>query len=139
MLLHRADPLGCNFNPRSHEGSDSVGSRSVPNTAFISIHAPTRGATEVVERIETPVHISIHAPTRGATNADLNMRSSKQKFQSTLPRGERQLSTNFTIYGYTYFNPRSHEGSDENANANKSNIEISIHAPTRGATGEIQR
>ena len=32
------------------------------------------------------------------------------------------------------FNPRSHEGSDEKANAERTEVEISIHAPTRGAT-----
>ena len=78
---------------------------------IISIHAPTRGATTDSSKAVGADIISIHAPTRGATiafsvfsvplrnfnprshegsdNADLNMRSSKQKFQSTLPRGER--------------------------------------------------
>ena len=79
------------FNPRSHKGSDGVkGGKSAKNTDFnprshkgsdlkvardtgilkISIHAPTRGATEskVVKAPKT--QISIHAPTRGATVSD---------------------------------------------------------------------
>ena len=33
----------------------------------ISIHAPTRGATGLVNKVERMKRISIHAPTRGAT------------------------------------------------------------------------
>ena len=33
----------------------------------ISIHAPTRGATEVLAKLRELQDISIHAPTRGAT------------------------------------------------------------------------
>ncbi len=107
--------MGCglkiqNFNPRSHERSDGlIGARSLLN--IISIHAPTRGATvrgfifiwiiafqstlPREERRFLPVKevisvlISIHAPTRGAT--------------IFLTMSEPNL----------YFNPRSHERSDE--------------------------
>ena len=81
-----------------------------------------------------------------------------EKFQSTLPRGERQSSPEVTeremeisihaptggatrsgkqIYHHaTDFNPRSHGGSDEDlAEYIAKPIEISIHAPTGGATG----
>ena len=77
-----------NFNPRSHEGSDYY--RPIPgNEIDISIHAPTRGATEEHKSMfaklkdfnprshegsdgsqldwEYESAISIHAPTRGAT------------------------------------------------------------------------
>ena len=102
-------PIG-DFNPRSHEGSDTVycsGSRN----GYISIHAPTRGAT-------ISFHISLIPVI----------------FQSTLPRGERQeqvfVNHVFTLISihaptrgatslcksfqnsYPNFNPRSHEGSD---------------------------
>ena len=82
-MLHR------NFNPRSHERSDSSGispcvyrstfqstlpreerqrlDRLVFSVRLISIHAPTRGATDVSERVIKLLIISIHAPTRGAT------------------------------------------------------------------------
>ena len=57
-------------------------------------------------------YISIHAPTRGATYKRLQ------------------------LYFYKlYFNPRSHERSDENENGDIVwGTKISIHAPTRGAT-----
>ena len=78
-----------NFNPRSREGSDIIFFRSDPARIDISIHAPARGATP-----------------------NPNNQTSDGKFQSTLPRGERQIS-----------NPFARQLS-----------EISIHAPARGAT-----
>ena len=147
----------------------------------ISIHAPTRGAT-ISGRlcVDVWLGISIHAPTRGATKLPhlikvnhkfqstlpqgerrqaashlrkttsyFNPRSHKGSdiirtgraqrsmiFQSTLPQGERQRrSLSFRWTGY--FNPRSHKGSDEDSGARRIlTAGISIHAPTRGATGK---
>ena len=54
------------FNPRSHERSDK---KSVDDGDMmsISIHAPTRGATDITIKWCGIEVISIHAPTRGAT------------------------------------------------------------------------
>ena len=101
------------------------------------------------------IRISIHAPTRGATHTggfqysnstDFNPRSHtgsdvdafykvavKDEFQSTLPHGERPLSRSIMRL-VTYFNPRSHTGSDFMAGYLAGDVDISIHAPTRGAT-----
>ena len=38
--------LNMYFNPRSHEGSDNSGGVTYTKNLGISIHAPTRGATE---------------------------------------------------------------------------------------------
>ena len=35
--------------------------------ARVSIHAPTRGATQQAAQASLELHVSIHAPTRGAT------------------------------------------------------------------------
>ena len=100
------------FNPRSHEGSDSELQQLSFYVDTISIHAPTRGATYNGDGSVTKWRISIHAPTRGATRwkypyhyhgGYFNPRSHegsdvgveidcwlKGRFQSTLPRGERQ-------------------------------------------------
>ena len=37
------------------------------------------------------------------------------------------------------FNPRSHKGSDESEFEKSVDLEISIHAPTRGATGVFKK
>ena len=100
----------CNFNPRSHEGSDVVVINGFSVNQVISIHAPTRGATSRSEDV---------ALTAG--------------FQSTLPRGERPFTT-FSNCLIVNFNPRSHEGSDFHDRSCSRYSGISIHAPTRGAT-----
>ena len=55
------------------------------------------------------------------------------EFQSTLPREERQYIHSLLIL-LTYFNPRSHERSDVLLHVLSYVFDISIHAPTRGAT-----
>ena len=61
------------------------------------------------------------------------MAASKQPFQSTLPRGERQH--HFTpVPAGLCFNPRSREGSDQTAIGHRRYRCVSIHAPARGAT-----
>jgi len=54
------------FNPCTHAGCNLTGQDSA-NANKISIHAPTRGATEPVKPGDILKYISIHAPTRGAT------------------------------------------------------------------------
>ena len=99
----------------------------------ISIHAPTRGATEkgknrkqasqfqsTLPREERPYNkylskiniiISIHAPTRGATKQNDRIRESYDNFN---PRShERSDTTNPCSFKcLPDFNPRSHERSD---------------------------
>ena len=58
-------------------------------------------------------------------------------FQSTLPREER-LSRRNAFKNWCYFNPRSHERSDRVDKLNEQHKNISIHAPTRGATNPIR-
>ena len=100
----------------------------------VSIHAPTKGATEVESEWLEWYKVSIHAPTKGATYSGSE---SVQRMQS--------------------FNPRSHEGSDYFINQKKNFLHmfqstlprrerqvtrrtkkrgktVSIHAPTKGAT-----
>ena len=55
----------------------------------ISIHAPTRGATENCKCSECPLTISIHAPTRGATVGLPQNMTDLILFQSTLLQEER--------------------------------------------------
>ena len=100
------------------------------------------------------IMISIHAPARGATYK-LLASSFNKKFQSTLPRGERQENHRRGSGGKNFnprsregsdraywrgrgirrdFNPRSREGSDSGDVVITNNRVISIHAPARGAT-----
>ena len=88
---------------------------------YISIHAPTRGATKWIPCCGQSAHISIHAPARGATNS-ASMMSALSLFQSTLPQGERQLLHPSSYRILLYFNPRSHKGSDSNFTQNSISV-----------------
>ena len=79
------------------------------------------------------LYISIHAPTRGATFSALCVLLYPPEFQSTLPREERLL-LRYCFLPEEYFNPRSHERSDDFSTLFVVFSAISIHAPTRGAT-----
>ena len=98
------------FNPRSREGSDKR-HPDLWNKLLISIHAPARGATQLVHTSSASYYISIHAPARGATS-----------------------HITFVLSVYENFNPRSREGSDTSHRCDTQIDTISIHAPARGAT-----
>ena len=59
------------FNPRTHTGCDILGYDGSRNCK-VSIHAPTRGATNLLLTYAIAKCVSIHAPTRGATNKIVN-------------------------------------------------------------------
>ena len=100
-----------NFNPRAHEGRDSI-ARSRAWRVLISIHAPTRGATSA---------------TKWALCAARN-------FNPRAHEG-RDLSARINTLPIHYFNPRAHEGRDLLMQSRwRRPSTISIHAPTRGAT-----
>ena len=165
------------FNPRSYKRSDQqtgeptdalrkfqstllqeerlcIGN-DIINEIFISIHAPTRGATANRSQQLPFCFISIHAPTRGATETKV-FQKSIAVFQSTLLQEERlevkiytlpdgTISIHAPTRGATavlvacrllpeYFNPRSYKRSDYKRRNLSAALSISIHAPTRGAT-----
>ena len=70
---------------------------------------------------------------RGERHSYFNVINSHIKFQSSLPRGERLCPVCYSHRIYN-FNPRSHEGSDTQQKTESRRNEISILAPTRGAT-----
>ena len=99
------------FNPRTHTGCDFLSSvlltiKSMFQSThphgvrlmfftftdifpYVSIHAPTRGATSPHACTLSAQRVSIHAPTRGAT--------------TLIPQAEEELLS---------FNPRTHTGCD---------------------------
>ena len=121
----------------------------------VSIHAPTRGATQCRLQHQRIWLVSIHAPTRGATSSALR-NISVSAFQSTHPHGVRLTKTEVLRQYRTFqsthphgvrhslrkrdgglpksFNPRTHTGCDPICIALYFMQGVSIHAPTRGAT-----
>ena len=101
---------------------------------FISIHAPTRGATNCVILPTLYAKISIHAPTRGATQwLKIGVRE-RQNFNPRSYKRSDATRSNCNIF-YLDFNPRSYKRSDDIIVFKFILSVISIHAPTRGATG----
>ena len=123
---------------------------------YISILAPTRGATIFGMMYTDPVKISILAPTRGATQ---RLPSHSPKGRNFNPRSHEgsDVVTLHRLGIQFYFNPRSHEGSDLKTDSlrlknflfqsslprgerhcstwcTSGACTISILAPTRGAT-----
>ena len=142
------------FNPHSHEGSDFSRANNT-NKMYISIHTPTKGATKLVGDSEEVVIfqstlprrerllqkegqgdiwvISIHTPTKGATSYTLDWRCWNFNFNPHSHEGSDWISSSFSLQKLN-FNPHSHEGSDDKADSKRSNTNISIHTPTKGAT-----
>ena len=98
------------FNPRAHAGRDLTGKNNALNF-YVSIHAPTRGATKDLYFTQQVWHVSIHAPTRGATTFN-NQMDIKEQFQSTRPRGARPPCDTSIRRSRRSFNPRAHAGRD---------------------------
>ena len=99
----------------------------------VSIHAPTRGATHHRGWSNQQQQVSIHAPTRGATSI-IQDRILGSGFQSTHPHGVRRKFP-FLSRISIGFNPRTHTGCDATLILGSRDCKVSIHAPTRGATG----
>ena len=122
----------------------------------VSIHAPTRGATKRTSQFGFLCIVSIHAPTRGATCRHYLLRERNWVSIHAPTRGAT-IVTYLSGKTYDSFNPRTHEGCDidyeckctlfrlfqsthprgvRHATIDNINmiIEVSIHAPTRGAT-----
>ena len=99
----------------------------------VSIHAPARGATIGKYLYPQLVQVSIHAPARGATGVTVSS-FTPLLFQFTLPRGERheinrQLASPW-MFQFTL--PRGERRGVAIDGAQS--INVSIHAPARGAT-----
>ena len=121
-----------NFNPRSHAGSDDNVIKEI-KAAKISIHAPTRGATAVVFAGAVLLKFQSTLP-RGERQGPCFITSILPVFQSTLPRGERPSPSRRkgACYMISIHAPtRGATACEENA---VFLVAISIHAPTRGAT-----
>ena len=121
------------FNPRSREGSDAVPKvKHIPASGFQST-LPRGERRYSATHSDTVYVISIHAPARGATLSDRETVTESQHFNPRSREGSDWLLP-ARANCRTDFNPRSREGSDGNIFDNPELLEISIHAPARGAT-----
>ena len=84
---------------------------TLPKEPFVSIHAPTWGATELCKLLLSVLLVSIHAPTWGATVNDLGL----------------VFANGVSIHAPTW-------GATFTLMHNEALSKVSIHAPTWGAT-----
>ena len=128
-----SDQSPCCFNPRARMGRDADGHQQTRGDR-VSIHAPARGATSS-RRTNSARYWSFNprAPTgRDALPAiETNFTN---LFQSTRPYGGRDMECRVSPPAHASFNPRARTGRDANIVVIRIQKEVSIHAPTRGAT-----
>ena len=120
------------FNSRTREGCDAPQVTAAGGTQ-VSIHAPARGAICCENPTSGTIEVSIHAPARGAIIPNTKSKI-QSRFQFTHPRGVRfgrYLARITTIC----FNSRTREGCDFAAFEDIDDVNVSIHAPARGAIG----
>ena len=106
-------PSSCliiSFNPRTHEGCDLI-SNTLLKACAVSIHAPTRGATDGSANLTSDGQMFQSTHPRGVRqHLDCLGRHGKL-FQSTHPRGVRRIAQWKSSFLLS-FNPRTHEGCD---------------------------
>ena len=100
------------FNPRAHAGRDQ----------------------RVLALVLVGLDVSIHAPTRGATQPGEHRRGRCGRFNPRAHAGRDSYSGSLRRK-MRCFNPRAHAGRDRvDARPRREIVIVSIHAPTRGAT-----
>ena len=99
----------------------------------VSIHAPTRGATSTIPTATTRTPCFNPRPHAGGDLTVL-IAPGHTFVQSTPPRGGRPPASSHSASSRKGFNPRPHAGGDGGPSREAEHPEVSIHAPTRGAT-----
>ena len=91
LLSSYLKPKLINFNPRSREGSDKYSAFRV--FVYSNFNPRSREGSDKMDKDTRLLDIiSIHAPARGATSVNF-LSFIRVEFQSTLPRGERHLTS----------------------------------------------
>ncbi len=120
------------FNPRAHGGRDLVRYRAWP-VVNVSIHAPTGGATMEVDTVQARELFQSTRP-RGARLIGERRFQKEYMFQSTRPRGARQTDTKGLPYRTMFQSTRPRGARRTRDRIAIVSHQVSIHAPTGGAT-----
>ena len=121
------------FNPRPRTGGDAQPGY-VGGQCLVSIHAPARGATREMELYRQDfTEVSIHAPARGATHLEAGAAVGMQ-FQSTPPHGGRRSPALEDGHTRSFQSTPPHGGRHDPPVGRGRHVQVSIHAPARGAT-----
>ena len=103
------------------------------NWLTVSIHAPTRGATERFSEVDQSFTVSIHAPTRGATTAAREAVLSRVVSIHAPTRGATLIYSSILPVS-VFQSTHPHGVRLDLLGLARQKLQVSIHAPTRGAT-----
>ena len=121
------------FNPRTREGCDLPALRLREPERAVSIHAPARGATG--KRRNHPHFCQSFNPrTREGCDVLLRHKDIISKGFNPRTREGCDMFTDYRIFSICCFNPRTREGCDLLLLLLLYTLDVSIHAPARGAT-----
>ena len=150
---------GVCFNPRAHAGRDAYKSATVHTHKRFQSTRP-RGARQSCHRPNmAEASVSIHAPTRGATDMTASTAGANSRFNPRAHAGRDRFPLE-SLTLQSSFNPRAHAGRDKGSNTtsqrftlfqstrprgarpiqfcmSRGDVMVSIHAPTRGATRSV--
>ena len=159
MRVDNKRHLGKSFNPRTHSGCDII--KRFLLSYQMSFNPRTHSGCDMAGLLERLLEdVSIHAPTRGATQFHLLRFRLHQGFNPRTHSGCDAIHKCTTIDPPGFnprthsgcdntppaehtkqicFNPRTHSGCDFMMKDVNSSFKVSIHAPTRGATRHFVR
>ena len=121
------------FNPRTHGGCD-VQLLHLLDVLVVFQSTHPRGVRQFsADYVDWVLKFQSTHP-RGVRPSHVRIVKPFDLFQSTHPRGVRRSNGNFNFTIRSSFNPRTHGGCDFVAHHNISYDDVSIHAPTGGAT-----
>jgi len=102
--------------------------------AGVSIHAPARGATHYGEPVWVVEDVSIHAPARGATCETENHRDSSRGFNPRARAGRDGIAGSPATRASRFQSTRPRGARHHRDQNHALALDVSIHAPARGAT-----
>ena len=127
-----------NVSIHAHTWGATCATHDCASKCSVSIHAPAWGATATNTRVHNAFEVSIHAPAWGATEA-LRAYADEVEFQSTRPRGARQLNVICNVGVLTVSIHAPAWGATICKGKAWEHLEVSIHAPAWGATASQKR
>ena len=135
LSVFRAELFGISIHAPTRGATDMCAECAEKHV--ISIHAPTRGATVMRLLKRFPQEISIHAPTRGATS--VNSFTSFLRGISIHAPTRGATCCRYSVQRHLGFQSTLPRGERQDHKVKSFPLfEISIHAPPRGATVRVR-
>ncbi len=127
-------PASCGFQSTRPRGARLIVYTATLAEALFQSTRPRGARRAQLLVVLNAVEVSIHAPTWGATSVLNKTHDVIKMFQSTRPRGARQIHSTKIIQEYIVSIHAPTWGATLCACHRKTCTEVSIHAPTWGAT-----